>query len=128
MILLNKRIKMKKSWKLLLVILLAFFIIITIIYCIYADKNLKFLPKGELQSTYTSPNGKKLLNIYLVDGGLISANAIRGEIEIKSKKYNIYYCYRDCDFDVKAQWKNDKVVIINNIEIDINKDKIEIRP
>ncbi len=119
---------MKKKVLIVLTILFLLAMTCLLFYYNYAKKNLMLLPEGELQSTYTSPNGEKKLNIYLVDGGSLSASAIRGEIEIKNKKYNIYYCYRDCDFDIKAQWKNNNVVFINNKEIDINKDKIEIRP
>lgn len=119
---------MKKKVFISLMITLLMCIIFSLVYYSYAKRNLMLLPNGKLQSTYTSPNGEKKLNIYIIDGGSISASAIRGEIEIKNKKYNIYYCYRDCDFDIKAQWKNNNVVFINNKEIDINKDKIEIRP
>ena len=116
--------------KVLVVLTILFFasIICILIYYNYAKKNLMLLPKGELQSTYTSPNGEKKLNIYLVDGGSLSANAIRGEIETRNKKYNIYYCYKGCDFDVKVEWKNNNIVVINKKEIDINKNKVVIKP
>jgi len=117
---------MKKKVLIVLTILFLLAMICLLFYYNYAKKNLMLLPEGELQSTYTSPNGEKKLNIYLVDGGSLSANAIRGEIETKNKKYNMYYCYRNCDFDVKVEWKNNNILVINEKEIDINKDRIRI--
>lgn len=117
---------MKKKVLIVLTILFLLAMICLLFYYNYAKKSLMLLPKGELQSTYTSPNGEKKLNIYLVDGGSLSANAIRGEIEIKNKRYNIYYCYRECNFEVNVVWKNNNTVIINNKTININTDKVRV--
>lgn len=111
-----------------ILILLFVLIMCILIYMKYVDKNLLYLPDGKLESSYISPNGEQKLNLYIIDGGSLSANAIRGEIENSNKKYNIYWCYSDCDFDVKVEWKNNKVVVINNTEINIIKDKIKIKP
>lgn len=119
---------MKKKVLIVLTILFLLAMICLLFYYNYAKKNLMLLPEGELQSTFISPNAKKKLNIYLVDGGSLSANAIRGEIETKNKKYNIYYCYKDCDFDIKVEWKDNNTVVINKKEIDINKNKVVIKP
>ena len=117
---------MKKKILMTVSILLLIVVFCIFIYYNYAKKNLMLLPEGELQSTYTSPNGSKKLNIYLVNGGSLSANAIRGEIETSNKKYNIYYCYRNCDFEVNVVWKDNNTVIINNETINIKKDKVRI--
>ena len=116
---------MKKKVLIVLTILFLLAMICLLFYYNYAKKNLMLLPKGELQSTFISPNGKKKLNIYLVDGGSLSANAIRGEIETKNKKYNIYYCYKDCDFDIKVEWKDNQNIMIGNRIINIKEDKIK---
>ena len=66
---------MKKKVLIVLTILFLLAMICLLFYYNYAKKNLMLLPEGELQSTFISPNGKKKLNIYLVDGGSLSANA-----------------------------------------------------
>lgn len=47
----------------------------------YRQKNLIGLPKGELKYSKISPDKKSKLNYYFIDGGSISADAMRIEIE-----------------------------------------------
>lgn len=108
--------------KLILVSILTLFIIIFIIYS-YSNKMLLFLPDGEKVLSKKSPNGQYVLNIYLIDGGSLSADALRGEVVKNNKKYNIYWCYRDCEFDVRVKWLDNTNVEINDLKLDINKDK-----
>lgn len=114
---------MIQKTKIILLFVLFLLISIFIIVDIYVDKNLLFLPEGEKILSKKSPNNKYTLNIYLIDGGSMSTNALRGEIVKENKKYNIYWCYDDCEFDVKAEWLDDVNVEINDLRLNINKDK-----
>ena len=50
---------------------------------------------------------------------------MRIEIETKKDKYNIYYCYKECEFDTKIDWKDNKNVIIGSRLININGKRIK---
>lgn len=107
------------------IILLSILTLVITFFAIYsyADKMPLFLPEGKKIISKKSPNNQYMLNIYLIDGGSLSANALRGEIVKDNKKYNIYWCYRDCEFNVKVKWLNNTNIEINDLELDINKDK-----
>lgn len=113
---------MTQKTKIILLLILILLITLFTFYS-YADKMLLFLPKGTKMISKKSPDNQYILNIYLIDGGSLSANALRGEIVKDNKKYNIYWCYKDCEFNVKAKWLNNSNVEINGKKLDINKDK-----
>ena len=85
----------------------------------YRKENLIGLPKGELRYSKLSPDKNNKLNYYFINGGSLSADAMRIEIERKSEKYNIYYCYSECEFDAKIDWKDNKNIIIGGRVINI---------
>ena len=91
----------------------------------YRQKNLIGIPKGELKYSKLSPNKENKLNYYFIDGGSISADAMRIEIEINKEKYNLYYCYKNCDFESIVEWKDNQNIMIGNRIINIKEDKIK---
>lgn len=90
----------------------------------YRSKNLIGLPKGELKYSKLSPNKKNKLNYYFINGGSISADAMRIEIETQKEKYNLYYCYSECDFESIVEWKDNQNIILGSRIINIKEDKI----
>lgn len=90
----------------------------------YRSKNLIGLPKGELKYSKLSPNKKSKLNYYFINGGSISADAMRIEIETQKEKYNVYYCYSECDFESIVEWKDNQNIILGSRIINIKEDKI----
>lgn len=85
------------------------------------------LPKGKQIRSLKSPNGDNIMNIYIIDGGSISADAIRVEIKFNKdfSTKNIYYSYPENNPDVEAKWINNENVLINGIKLNIYKDKYE---
>lgn len=110
-----------KKYRTLIIILLSIFIIWMIIYIL--SNSMLFLPKGILIESRNSPNGVYIMNAYKIDGGPISADAIRVEIinKKKNKKKNIYWCYPKSEVSIK--WLNDETVEINEIKLNIKKEK-----
>lgn len=117
---------MKLYWKIVLLILFAVFLICLYVFYRYEDKNLLFLPEGEFVRTINSPNNKNKLNIYFIDGGSLSDDAMRIEFENNEDKYNIYYCYEICDIEkMNIEWKDNDNIIIDDIILNVYKDKID---
>ena len=74
------------------------------------------VPKGTFVESYPCATGEKKMNIYLVKNNL--GVAIRGEIEGKDKKYNIFW---QTGIDtVEVLWLNDDTDQINQIPLDVN--------
>ena len=71
------------------------------------------LPTGTLQDSYVSPNGEKVMNIYLIENNL--GVAIRGEIVTEEGRHNIFW-QTGID-EVEASWANDEYVLINEIPL-----------
>lgn len=95
------------------------FILILLLIFKYINDNLLFLPKGEYLYTVSSPNKINKVNVYLVDGGSISADAIR--IELDSNKKNIYWNY-PCN-EVTVVWIDDSNILINDVRLNVYNDK-----
>lgn len=91
----------------------------------YRSKNLIGLPKGELKYSKLSPDKRNKLNYYFINGGSISADAMRIEIETNKEKYNLYYCYSECDFESIVEWKDNQNIMIGNRIINIKGEKIK---
>lgn len=112
---------MKKSITLFFIFIILFFS-----SCSVYDLSVNNLPKGELLSTYSSPNEINRLNIYLCNGGATTDLSIRGEVESSDgEKKNIYWQYH-CD-NADVEWVNDDIVIINDQILDINTDVYDFR-
>ena len=107
--------------KRILVLVLVFVILICVSFQIIESK-LLFLPEGTKIETLNSPNGNYTMNAYLIDGGSLSANAIRVEIinNENEKTKNIYYSYPE---DVIIfEWMDNDNVIINGVKLNIHSD------
>ena len=62
-----------------------------------------------------------MMNVFFIDGGPISADAIRVEIQNENgETRNIYYSYPTSSVD--AIWIDNDNVKINNIRLNIHKD------
>lgn len=107
--------------KRVLLLVLIFLILICTSFQIIESK-LLFLPEGTIIETLNSPNGDYTMNAYFIDGGPISANAIRVEIidNKNGKSKNIYYSYPNDS--VILEWIDNDYVKINGIQLDIHKD------
>ena len=107
----------------LLVFICIILVAITILYLL--STNMKYLPQGYLIDSVVSPNKKYSLEVYLIDGGQLSGDAIRVELLIKdnNKKHNVYWCYPQSEANIK--WINNKIVRINDVEIDVLKDEYD---
>ena len=112
------------KWKVIIIILLIL-VIVVLIGIKYREVNLIGLPQGELKYSISSPNNEIKCNYYFIDGGLISADAMRIEIETSNEKYNLYYCYKECDFDATITWKDNENILLGNRIININEKKIK---
>lgn len=87
----------------------------------YISSSMAYLPKGEKIESIKSPNGEYIMSSYFIDGGAISANAIRVEIVYKNKKKNIYWSYPENNATIK--WLDNDNVKINNVKLNIHHDK-----
>lgn len=90
-------------------------VIIELVFAVKGDifTDIAELPRGELQYSYSSPTGERVMNIYLVENNL--GVAIRGEIASESETHNIFW---QTGIDsVEAVWINDNTVMINEIPL-----------
>jgi len=118
------KLKNKKIMKIFIICTLS----ITISYCIYNKfYNINAIPEGKFINEIQSPKNDYNLKTYLIDGGSLSANAIRIElININTQeKKNIYFNYPE--ENVEMVWKSDYIVDINGIELNILKDYYDWR-
>ena len=85
------------------------------------------LPKGELQATYTSDDGKYEIAIFLCNGGATVDYSIRGELrdlETGDAK-NIYWNYHESEATV--DWEDNDTVIINGHKLNLPDDTYDFR-
>lgn len=110
-----------KIWKTILVSIIL--IILYLVFEWYISNDMTSLPIGIKIQSIDSPNGAYTMNIYLVEGGSISADAIRVEIETleTGKRRNIYYSYPENS--VAAKWEDNNNIKINDIQLNIHRDK-----
>lgn len=85
------------------------------------------LPDGELIKSVDSPDGTYRFNAYLCDGGATTDYAVRGEVVAvdSGEKRNIYWQYKEHDAEIT--WKNNTVVVINGVELDVTEDSYDWR-
>lgn len=79
--------------------------------------SITYYPKGNKIKSIISPDKEKIVNVYFIDGGPISSNAIRIEIEsIKNEIVkNIYYDYYSYTKNmVKVKWIDNNNILINS--------------
>lgn len=99
---------------------LSLVIIIIIINLKSLDMN--NIPEGKYITSIESPNKDYKLNAYLIDGGSLSGDSIRVELEnINTNKIiNIYWGYPYSN--VNMEWINNDVVLINDKKLNVHRD------
>ena len=87
--------------------------------------NMGSLPEGELMATSISPDGEYTVNLYLCGGNATTADSVRGEVVSEGKKRNIYWQYKEFNFDIR--WESDTEVNINGVILDVRTDTYDWR-
>lgn len=118
---------MKKNFKILIIGIVTILTILTLHSIKIANNNffsMDALPKGELIYSLQSPDKSYTFNAYLCNGGATVDYSIRGEVvdNKTNEKKNIYWDYHVNM--VKAKWKDDDTIIINEKEIEDVKNDI----
>ena len=115
---------MKKSIKIIIVVLL---IIAVIIYGIYWLFSIQRLNGQEEIEKVVSPNGKYTVVAYLNNGGATVDFAVLCSVvnNETGKERNIYWNYHCTEADI--QWIDNKTVVINEIELDVLEDTYDFR-
>lgn len=86
------------------------------------------LPKGELLTEESSPDGKYTVKAYITNGGATTSYAIRGELvfnEKNGKLHNIYWNNREEIAEIS--WVDNDTVIINNHILNVPEEKYDFR-
>lgn len=114
-------IKNTKITKIIIISIIVIFLYLGIEW--YISNDMTSLPVGEKIQVILSPDKNYAMNVYYIDGGSISADAIRVEIENSKngKIKNIYYSYQESSVD--AKWEDNDNVVINDIQLNIHDDK-----
>ena len=120
---------MKKHIKIIIPIGIVFLLIIAFfIYGIYwAFFDIQRIEGQEVIEEVISPNDKYTITAYLNNGGATSDYAVLCSVTDNQtgKERNIYWQYR-CS-EAKIEWKDEKTVIINGVELDVLKDSYDYR-
>jgi hypothetical protein len=111
-------------------ILLAFLVMAAILsYGVYwAFFDMSRLPKDELISQATSPDGTFTIKAYRSNGGATTSYAILGELSFnkENKKFtNIYW--NNHEDQAILEWMDDDTVVINGHELDVPFEKFDFR-
>ncbi|MGQ9557531.1 MAG: DUF5412 family protein [Desulfurispora sp.] len=93
----------------------------------FAFFSMNRLPEGRFIKQIISPDGKYVINFYLVNGGATTSYSIRGELlsNRNREKKNIYWEYRTDS--VNAEWLDEKTVLINGHRLNIPSDVYDWR-
>lgn len=111
--------KIRKS-KLMYLVIPLLLVIILVAKSLPLD--MRNIPEGKYIESIESPNKEYKLNAYFIDGGSLSGDSIRVELEnISTNKIkNIYWGYPYSK--VNMEWFDNDVVIINDKKLNIHKD------
>ncbi len=112
-------------------IFMSFYILAALVACVngfFAVRDtvsfdMKDLPKGVEIHSVASPNGNRVLNVYLVENAL--GTAIRGEVKNNGKTHNVYW--QTGLSDVEYGWIDNDYLIINDVAIDAVKGSYDCR-
>ncbi len=113
----------EKGYKILL-LFLALFIFLFIYKFFYDTQN---IAEGELLEEIPSYNNNYTLKSFLINGGSLSADAVRVEIinNNNGKQRNIYFNYPENSVEIK--WVDEETVEINGIILNIFRDTYDWR-
>lgn len=120
--------KSKSKVKVLKIVLIVVFLISLIPYAIYTNFFTIWWIRGdEPIKSVTSPDNRYTVTAYLNNGGATTAYAVLGTVKDNKTgiRRNIYWQYR-CD-DAEMEWLDDTTVVINDIELNVKKDKYDWR-
>lgn len=82
--------------------------------------DIESVPAGEFQYSEYSPKMSRLLKVYTVDTG-VGKKSVRISETNEDGTHNIFW--QSDVKDVKIVWKNDYVVIINDIDLNLRKEE-----
>ena len=121
-----KKIKKKVGIVLLIIASISILLFISLVgYGVYyTNFSMATLPKGDLVTESTSPDGTYTIKAYSFQGG----DALRCELIFnkKNKKAkNIYW--NDKEYSVSIIWNNNEIVTINNHPIKLPNGKFDFR-
>ena len=93
----------------------------------WAFFDIQRINKQELISEVSSPDGKYTISAYLNNGGATTDYAVLCSVKNNKTKRekNIYWNY-PC-YDAEIEWIDGHTVMINGIDLDINKDIYDFR-
>lgn len=95
------------------------------VVCIFCACSMNNLPQGTLLKKHNSPDGKYVLNTYLVNEGATVDYAVRGELVSEKGVKNIYWDYHIDNAEVC--WIDNENVNINGHVLNVNKDVYDYR-
>ena len=120
---------MKKYIKIIIPIVIVFSLIIAfVIYGIHwASFDIQRIEGQEVIQEIISPNDNYTITAYLNNGGATSDYAVLCSVidNQTGKERNIYWQYHCSDVDI--EWKDERTVIINGIQLDVLKDSYDYR-
>ena len=120
---------MKKHIKIIIPIVITFLIIITfLVYGIHwAFFDIQRIEGQEVIQEVTSPNNNYTITAYLNNGGATTDYAVLCSVidNQAGKERNIYWQYHCSEAEI--EWKDERIVIINGVELDVFKDSYDYR-
>lgn len=120
---------MKKYMKIIIPIVIVFSLIIAfVIYGIHwAFFDIQRIEGQEVIEEVISPNDNYTITAYLNNGGATSDYAVLCSVTDNQtgKERNIYWQYHCSEAEI--EWKDEKSVIINGVELDVLKDSYDYR-
>ena len=120
---------MKKYMKIIIPIVIVFSLIIAfVIYGIHwAFFDIQRIEGQEVIEEVISPNDNYTITAYLNNGGATSDYAVLCSVTDNQtgKERNIYWQYHCSEAEI--EWKDEKTVIINGVELDVLKDSYDYR-
>lgn len=120
---------MKKYMKIIIPIVIVFSLIIAfVIYGIHwAFFDIQRIEGQEVIEEVLSPNDNYTITAYLNNGGATSDYAVLCSVTDNQtgKERNIYWQYHCSEAEI--EWKDEKTVIINGVELDVLKDSYDYR-
>lgn len=120
---------MKKYMKIILPIaIMVLLLTALLIYGIHwALFDIQRIEGQEVIEEVTSPNDNYTITAYLNNGGATSDYAVLCSVTDNQtgKERNIYWQYHSSEAEI--EWKDEKTVIINGVELDVLKDSYDYR-
>ena len=110
-------------------IFIIFVILFFVVFGIYKYCSIDDIATGEFLVSEVSFDGNYVLNAYVINGGSLSADHVRVELFDKNKNIykNIYWKYPYNDYDFDMHFIDNDHVIINDVLLNIHKDKYNWR-